>query len=130
MKEKTVPMKAEQQTAPDTREEARTLIPAVDIFEMKEGLAVVVDLPGVDKEGVAIDVHDDVLTIKATPEAGANGDALLREFELRPYFRQFQLSDAVDQEKIRAEMKYGVLTVHLPKVAAKQPKKIKVDVAS
>ncbi|MBP8130552.1 MAG: Hsp20/alpha crystallin family protein [Candidatus Hydrogenedentes bacterium] len=130
MKEKTVPTKAEQPAAPDTREETRALVPPVDIFEVNSGLAVVVDLPGVDKDGVSIDVHDDILTIKGAPQGTSVGEPLHREFELAPYFRQFQLSDEVDQDKIRAEMKFGVLTINLPKVAEKQPRKISVDVAS
>lgn len=130
MKEKTVPTKAGQPVPPDTRDETRTLVPPVDIFEVDNGLAVVVDLAGVDKDGVSIDVHDDILTIKGTPTSASVGEPLYREFELAPYFRQFQLSDEVDQDKIHAEMKYGVLTINLPKVAAKQPKKISVDVAS
>ena len=51
MKESTVPQKAEQK-APDTREETRTMTPLVDIFETSEGLAVVADLPGVDRKSV------------------------------------------------------------------------------
>jgi HSP20 family molecular chaperone IbpA len=129
MKETTIPQKTEQK-APDTREESRTLIPAVDIFETDEGLAVVADLPGVDKEHVDVGVDKNVLTIKGTSKSTLPGEPLRREYELLNYFRQFQLSDAVDQEKIRAEMKFGVLTVHLPRIQAKQPKKISVSVAS
>lgn len=129
MKETTVPAKTEQ-NAPDTREDTRTLMPPVDIFETPEGLGVVVDMPGVDKEGVDVDVHDGVLTIKGAPKTALPGEPLLREYQLLNFYRQFQLSDKVDQDNIRAEMKYGVLTIHLPKVKEKQPKKIAVDVAS
>lgn len=129
MKETTVPAKTEP-NAPDTREDTRTLMPPVDIFETPEGLGVVVDMPGVDKEGVDVDVHDGVLTIKGAPKTALPGEPLLREYQLLNFYRQFQLSDKVDQDNIRAEMKYGVLTIHLPKVKEKQPKKIAVDVAS
>jgi len=128
MKESTVPAKTEQR-APDTREESRALVPPVDIFETPEGLAVVADLPGVDKENVEVHVDKNILTIKAKPVSALIGDAMLHEYELQTFFRQFELSDVVDQEKIRAEMKYGVLTVHLPKQEAKKPKKISVSVA-
>jgi HSP20 family protein len=129
MKENTIPEKTTQQV-PDTREQSRTLMPPVDIFETKEGLAVVADLPGVEKQEVQIDVDKGVLSIKATPKSLLPGDAVQREYALMNYFRQFQLSDAVDQEKIHAEMKYGVLTVHLPRVAEKQPRKIEVQVGA
>ncbi|WP_320178412.1 Hsp20/alpha crystallin family protein [Roseovarius pacificus] len=129
MKENTVATRNDQ-VAADTRAEERTLVPPVDIFETEEGLVVVADLPGVNKDGVSIDVADGVLTIRGNPGNGLRGDAVRHEFALRPFFRQFQLSDTVDQERISAEMRHGVLTIHLPKVAAKQPKKIAVSVAS
>ena len=128
MKENTVPSKTET-AAPGTRDETRTLTPAVDIFETPEGLGVVVDMPGADKSDIEVDVRDNVLTIKGTSRSLLPGEPLLREYQLLNFFRQFQLGDKVDQEKIRAEMKYGVLTVHLPMVKEKQPKKITVEVA-
>ena len=44
------------------------------------------------------------------------------------YFRQFQLSEEVDQDKIRAEMRNGVLSIHLPKRAAAIPRQVQVNV--
>ncbi len=128
MKETTVPQKVEQK-APDTREESRTLIPAVDIFEMDHGLAVVADLPGVEKDGVEIQVDNNILSIRGTAKSLLPGEPLHREYQLQTYFRQFELGDAVNREGIRAEMKHGVLTVHLPKAEASVPKKISVQVA-
>ena len=128
MKETTMPAKAES-NVPDTREESRTLTPAVDIFETNDALVVVADLPGVETGTVDVGVEKNVLTIKAKPEPGRTGDFTLQEFRLLPYFRQFQLSEVIDQDKIRAEIKYGVLTIHLPKVAEKQPRKIAVNMA-
>ncbi len=127
MKETTVPVKQEQQV-PDTREETRTVLPPVDIFEINDVLAVVADLPGVEKDGVELRIEDDVLTIKGTPKAAVAGEALYSEFELAPYFRQFQLGEQVDRDKIQAEMKHGVLTIRLPKVEQAKPKRIEVKV--
>lgn len=128
MKETTVPANTEK-TAPDTREDARVLTPPVDIFETENGLVVVADLPGVDKDQIDINVEKNVLTIKAKTTQQLTESLARQEYQLLPFFRQFQLSDAVDQAKISAEMKYGVLTIHLPKVAEKQPRKIDVNVA-
>ena len=129
MKEMTVPEKREDKL-PDTREETRTLVPSVDIFEIPEGLAVVADLPGVDKGEVDVHVENGVLTISGKAKDHTRGDPLYCEFHLVNYFRQFQLSEQVDQEKIRAELKAGVLSVHLPKAEKAKPKKIGVNVAS
>ena len=129
MKENTVPMKQQQQSVQETRDENRTLIPPVDIFETNDGLAVVADLPGVTKDKVEVHVENDVLTLKATAESNLQVEPHFKEFELHNYFRQFQLSDKVDQEKIKAEMKNGVLIIRLPKKEALKPKHIAVEVA-
>ncbi len=128
MKEPTVPQKREEKV-PQTREEARTLVPPVDIFDVEHGLAVVVDLPGVKKEDIEVRVENDVLTIAGKAKHKPTGNVLHREFELVNYFRQFELSEHVDQEKIKAEMKYGVLTIHMPKAEKAKPRKIAVNVA-
>lgn len=128
MKETTVPANT-QENAPDTREDTRVLTPPVDIFETENGLVVVADLPGVEKNEIDVNVEKNVLTLKAKAKAQLAENLARQEFEILPFFRQFQLSDAVDQAKISAEMKYGVLTIHLPKVAEQQPRKIDVKVA-
>jgi len=129
MKETTVPENRETAIA-ETREAGRVLLPAVDIFEAPDGLAVVADLPGIDKNGLDVHVEDSVLTISGRVKPDTNGNTVYREFELLNYYRQFQLGEQVDQEKIKAEMKHGVLTIHLPKAEKAKPKKITVNVAS
>ncbi len=129
MKETTIPVKTQNKNVPDTRERSRTLRPPVDIFETSEGLTVIADLPGVQKEDVQIQIENDVLTIKGIPKSNLTADITYREFELYPYFRQFQLSDKVDQEKVKAEMKNGVLIIHLPKKEEAKPKQISVTVS-
>jgi len=128
MKETTVPQQ-QQPTAPaETRDESRTLTPPVDIFDVEDGLAVIVDMPGVGKEDLDIRVENDVLTLSGKAEQALPETAIYTEFQLANFFRQFQLSDRVDQEKIRAEAKNGVLTLHLPKAEKAKPKKIAVQV--
>ena len=128
MKENTVPVNLDK-NVPDTREETRMLTPPVDIFETESGLVVVADLPGVEKDTIDVNVEKNVLTLKATPKHQLRETPARQEYQLLPFFRQFQLSDAVDQSKISAEMKYGVLTIHLPRVAEQQPRKITVKVS-
>ncbi|MDR1050852.1 MAG: Hsp20/alpha crystallin family protein [Deltaproteobacteria bacterium] len=103
--------------------------PAVDIWESEEGLTVVADMPGVPPEGLNVDLKDNVLTIFGRVAEGAKGrKALLSEFEVGDYYRQFALSESIDQERITASIKDGVLTVALPKQAPSQPRKISVVV--
>ncbi|MEN6637320.1 MAG: Hsp20/alpha crystallin family protein [Clostridiaceae bacterium] len=126
MSESRMPATAESSVA--TREEERTVRPAVDIFEVSDGLGVVVDMPGVKKEDVDIRVENDILTITGKAHSELPGDSLYTEYGLGSYFRQFQLSEHVDQENIRAEMKHGVLTLRLPKAEKAKPRKISVNV--
>jgi len=111
-----------------TRDETLYIAPPVDIFETEDALTVIADLPGVSKEAVDIRVEDDILTIKGKADYKRPENMILEEFGLHGYFRQFQLSDEVDQSKISAETKNGVLTITLPKAEKSKPKRIKVNV--
>ena len=127
MKQSTIPQKAET-NAPATREGSRTLTPPVDIFETPEALVVIADLPGVGKDSADVRVENDLLTITGAGRTDDKGDAVRREFDLRKYYRQFQLGERIDQAKIVADMKHGVLTIKLPKVETAKPKRIEVKV--
>jgi len=109
-----------------TRQPERYLVPAVDIYETDEGLTLVADVPGADKDGLDIDVADGLLTIKAACAAVLHEEAAHREFDLLSYWRQFTLSDEVDVERIGAKLQHGVLTLQLPKAAKAKPKKVTV----
>ena len=128
MAETTVPTKREE-SVPSTREEGRTLSPPVDIFENEEGLVVVADLPGVDKKDVDVRVEDNLVTIKAKTNEISSVEPQYREYQLLDFLRQFQLGDVVDQDRIKAELKHGVLIINLPKKEQAKPKQITVDVA-
>ena len=51
------------------------------------------------------------------------GDPIYREYELVNFFRQFELNEKVDQSKISAELKHGVLTLQLPKAEEAKPRR-------
>ena len=131
MPEKTIPIKKEQKrplNKEQTRQEERYLSPPVDIFDTAEGLTVVADLPGVEKNDLDVGVHDNILTIKGKPKHIIQGTPISREYSLMNFYRQFQLGEEVDQEKITADLTQGVLTLHLPKAEKAKPKKIKINI--
>jgi HSP20 family protein len=133
MAEKTVPTPQRQgEVAPaakeGTRAEERFYTPPVDIISTADGLVVAVDLPGVPKDRVSVQVKNDVLTIEGRSSHPLSGHPVYREFELANYFREFQLSDAVDTERITADLKNGVLLLRLPKPERAKPKQIAVKV--
>jgi HSP20 family protein len=131
MAERTVPSAREEATPSrreDTREEERYITPPVDIFETKDGLTVVADLPGVDRSKLDIRVADGLLTIQGRTSHIAPGTPIEGEYRLLNFFRQFELPDEVDAEKIGAELKHGVLTLQLPKKEKAKPRKVEVSV--
>ena len=133
MAEKTVPATTEEKKSlskrEETRQEERYLIPPVDIYETAEGLAVIADMPGVNKDGIDIRVDDNILTIQGKTEHIAPGDPINTEFGLLNFYRQFQLGSEVDQGNICADLKHGVLTIQLPKAEKHKPKRIAVKVS-
>ena len=104
--------------------------PAVDIFETDRELTLLADLPGVKAKDLKIDLKDNVLTLAAdeTPLEGPGEKDVVREYRSGTYYRQFSLSDTIDQSKIEAVMRDGVLRLTLPKVEAATPRKIAVKV--
>lgn len=121
--------KPQGQPAP-SREESRALVPPCDIYETAEGLTVVVDLPGVERDAVEVRVEEDVLTIRGAVKSAMPGEPRHSEYRLADFSRQFQLTEHVAQDKIRADLKHGVLTLHLPKADKAKPKKVNVSVLS
>ena len=102
--------------------------PAVDIVELPGELRVVADVPGASKEGIDINFEKGVLTIhaKVEPRHAEEMDYLLREYGVGDYYRVFTVSENIDASKISAEYADGILTLHLPKSVAAQPRKIEV----
>jgi HSP20 family protein len=132
MAEKTVATRSQQRTPPsreETRSQEQYVAPPVDIYETAEGLVVKADLPGVAKENLDVRVENNLLTIRGKSAHVEPGEPIYREYELVNFFRQFELNERVDQAKISADLKHGVLTLQLPKAEEAKPRRIDVKVA-
>jgi HSP20 family protein len=103
--------------------------PAVDVFENKDELLIVADMPGVVREHVNLHLEKGKLTLDARRDEAAEGNLLAAEFRAVDYRRTFLVPQGIDAEKISAELVHGVLRVHLPKAAALRPRQIKVTAA-
>lgn len=105
------------------------LRPAVDIYEDGKGLTLVADLPGVSRERLNIEVEANTLAIEGQTaiDMPEGMEALYADVHTTRFRRQFTLSNELETDNISAEMKDGVLTLHLPKRAELQPRKIAVS---
>ncbi len=102
--------------------------PEVDIFENEQQINLLADMPGVAPNDVKIDLNDGVLSIsgEVQPFEGKDESDVLTEFEIGRYYRQFTLSEVVDQSKIEAKLEDGVLRLTLPKAEKAIPRQIAV----
>ena len=112
----------------DEKGERETISFPVDICETDETFVVVAEMPGVPKKGVNIQVSENELTITGRFQIDLDSEehVSFREIPGADYRRTFTLSDAVDREKISADLNDGVLTVHLAKSESVKPREIEI----
>ncbi len=104
--------------------------PAVDIYETEDSITLLADLPGVKKDDLDINVEDKELTITGLVDGDtSSGEKIYAEYGIGGYTRNFKLGDTIDQSKINASLKDGVLTLVLPKAERLKARKIEVSVA-
>jgi HSP20 family protein len=123
-----VQQKREVEKKQESTVPARTYLPVTDIFETEQALTVVMEMPGVDKQNVEVTVENDVLSVIGRIDfAKYEGlQPVYTEYNVGHYARGFQLSSKIDQGKISADLKDGVITLVLPKAEEAKPRKIKV----
>jgi len=101
--------------------------PRVDILETEHEILLLADMPGVRPTDVDVRFENGELTIHGRRTPLQNGKRrVLSEYEPAHYHRAFRLSEDVAADRIEAELKNGVLMVHLPKAEAAKPRKIAV----
>jgi HSP20 family protein len=106
-------------------------VPAVDIVETAHDFTVTADMPGAAADRIDVQYEDGELRIHApvAPRQSADRRYLLQEYGVGDYRRSFRIGPDVDAAKIEARYADGVLTLKLPKVEAKKPRKVTVNVA-
>ncbi len=110
---------------------ASTWVPAVDIFETADSIVMKAELPGVSRENIDIQVRDNTLTLKGERkfEREVKDENYLRiERSYGAFHRAFGLATVIQQDKIKAVFKDGVLEVTMPKAEEAKPKQVKVEV--
>ena len=112
-----VQQKREVQKKQEGTTPTRIFLPTTDIYETEQGLTVSMEMPGVDKENVDINIADGVLIVEGRIDFGRYQELrpVYSEYNIGNFRRSFSLPENIDQENIKAEMKDGVLTLALPK---------------
>jgi HSP20 family protein len=115
--------KAQEPTTP-----MRAFLPTTDIFENEDALTVVLEMPGVDKSNIDVDIENGTLTVEGRINFDKYKDMqpIYSEYNVGPYRRSFRISNRVDQDQIKAEMRDGVVTLVLPKAEEAKPRRIEV----
>lgn len=114
----------EEKTTP-----GRTFIPIADIFETDDALTVIMEMPGVAKQNVSIEVEDDVLRVEGRIDFAnyQEMEPVYTEYNVGNYARGFTLSGKIDRESISARLEDGVLTLTLPKAKEAMPRRIAIN---
>ena len=123
VREKQELAKKEEATTP-----GRRFVPTADIFETEEALAVIMEMPGVAKDNLTIEVEDDILRVEGRIDYGKyqEMEPVYTEYNVGHYARGFSLSGKIDREAISARLEDGVLTLTLPKAKEAMPRRISV----
>lgn len=102
--------------------------PAVDIFETEKEIILLADMPGVKPEDMDIDLRENTLTLSGEVVSSEKGDEqeILAEYDVGKFYRQFSVSEVIDQSNIDAKTENGVLRLILHKAEKTMPRKIEV----
>jgi HSP20 family molecular chaperone IbpA len=123
-----VQQKREVEKAQEATRPTRAFLPNADIFETEEALTVVLEMPGVDRDNINVSVENGLLTIEGRINFSKYEglDPVYSEYNIGPFRRTFRISSRIDQDKIRAEMRDGVITLVLPKAEEAKTRRIEV----
>jgi HSP20 family molecular chaperone IbpA len=128
-KELSVQQKKELAPKEEKTVPARYYVPNTDIYETDEALTLVMEMPGVEKKDVTVQLENDVLRVEGRIDFSKYEglEPVHAEYNVGHYLRSFTLSDKIDQEGISAELGDGVLTLTLKKAKAALPRRIAIN---
>lgn len=114
----------EEKTVP-----SRYYIPNTDIYETDDALTVVMEVPGVEKKDVSVNLENDVLRVEGRIDFSKYEglEPVYAEYNVGHYARAFTLSSKVDRDQISAELNDGVLTLTLKKAQEAKPRSIAIN---
>jgi HSP20 family protein len=123
-----VQKKREAQTQGEKTVPARFYMPPTDIYETEDALTLVMEMPGVDREDVTVNLEHGVLRVEGRIDYSKYQDMqpVYTEYNVGHFARSFTLSESIDQAEITAELDSGVLTLTMKKAKEALPRRIEV----
>jgi len=116
------------QTLAEPRPPVETFVPRADILETADELLLLLDVPGVKVDGLELQFERGELVVHGKVAQPVERPRwLVSEYEVGDFYRAFLIGQEIDASRISAELKNGVLTLHLPKVEAVRPRRIPVQ---
>jgi len=124
-----VQQKRELATKEEKTVPARYFVPNTDIYETEDALVVVMEIPGVQKKDLEVQIEDDVVKVEGRIDFSNYDrlDPLYTEYNVGHFARAFSLSSKIDRQQIGAQLDEGVLTLTLKKSAEAMPRRIAVN---
>jgi HSP20 family protein len=123
VQEKKELVSKEEKTVP-----ARYYVPTTDIYETEDALTVVMEMPGVEKKDIDINLENDVLRVEGRIDFSKyqGFEPLYTEYNIGHFARAFTLSRQIDRQQISAQLEDGVLRLTLKKAAEAMPRRIAI----
>ncbi|MCA1787614.1 MAG: Hsp20/alpha crystallin family protein [Desulfurivibrio sp.] len=128
MDKKTEIAKREDQNIEKTRE-LYEIAPAVDIYENEDEILLYADMPGVVKDEISVNIDNGRLALSGVRKLETNGVTTWEEFANVEFVRNFSVPQTIDVGKVKAELKNGVLALHLPKSEEAKPRQVEIKTA-
>jgi HSP20 family protein len=118
-----------QKTQAPEQPQQPAVAPPVDVYEDETGITLLADLPGVSRDRLDLRVDGEALVIEATASTPfpEGMELVYAEARVAAYRRQFTLSRELDTSRIDAQLKDGVLRLHIPKAEEARPRRIPVN---
>ena len=120
--------KKELESAEEQTEPGKFYVPYTDIHETDGALVVTMEIPGVEKDAVDVQLENNVLSVEGRVDFDEYEDLepVYTEYNVGHFRRSFKISSEIDQSKIAAGVENGVLTLNLPKAEEQKARKIAV----
>lgn len=119
-------LQRKEQGTVETTRRIRTVMPPVDIYENDDEILLHAEMPGVTKESVKINIDNGNLSLSGVRKLGQVGAVTWQEFSDVEYQRTFAVPQNIEVAKVKAELKDGILCLHLPKAESAKPRVIEI----